>query len=308
MDLYLYEYDANTAVRAESLSRAVLEVKTCQRTFLLAWSPLSAGTPRRFFQGVEAYDFLLRFACGLESEIKGETDVFGQLRTSIKTFTESRPELTPDQVSLFSKLFEDTKEVRAQYLQGIGGNTYGALARRVLEPSPSSRVLILGAGQISKSVAPYFADAFLSIYNRSEERLMELKADLLKKGYSKFHFSSDLEFMRAGIREADLILIATPAGSAVDEEVIAGISGKTGELRPRVLHLGAQNKEVRHFFDAGIPVLTLSDLFALEKEQHSFRERQIAQAMEACRNRSILRSLARSIHIPHGWEDLALFY
>ncbi|MBU6155134.1 MAG: hypothetical protein KGP28_12595, partial [Bdellovibrionales bacterium] len=165
MDLYLYEFEANSSLPRERLSRPLLEVKTCQRSFLLSWEELHLPNCRRSFRGVEAYEFLLRFASGLESEIKGETDVFGQLKTAIKTFTEEFPE--SDEQNLFSKIFEDTKEIRAQYLQGIGGNTYGALARRLLNPTPGSRVLILGAGQISKSVAPYFADSRLTLFNRT---------------------------------------------------------------------------------------------------------------------------------------------
>jgi hypothetical protein len=309
MDLFLYEFEANTASSfAQSLSLPVLEVKTCQRTFFLGWSPLPMAGARRFFEGADAYEFLLRFACGLESEIKGETDVFGQLKGAIKDFLDSHPDLEQDQVSLFSKLFEDTKEIRSQYLQGIGGNTYGALARRVLAPSGQSRVLILGAGQISKSVAPYFADSRLTVFNRSPDRLLELQAALMQKGYDRILYSSAAAGLSKLIRESDLLILATPAGSPLDETVIHEAGAIPEESRPRILHLGGQQPELGSFVKADLPVLSLSDLFALEKEQTGFREQQIKQAFDACRRRALLRSLARSIHIPHGWEDLALFY
>ncbi|NDG85864.1 MAG: hypothetical protein EBX52_12625 [Proteobacteria bacterium] len=308
MDLYLYEFEANSSLPRERLSRPLLEVKTCQRTFFLGWSPLPMIGARRFFKGPDAYEFLLRFACGLESEIKGETDVFGQLKGAIKAFLDSHADLEQDQVSLFSRLFEDTKEIRSQYLQGIGGNTYGALARRVLAPSPSSRVLILGAGQISKSIAPYLADSRLTVFNRSQERLMDLQAALLQKGYDRIHYSSDPEDLASLIREADLVILATPAGSPLDETVILEAGRIETKSRPNLLHLGGQAHELNAFKNGGIHVLSLSDLFALEKEQTGFREQQIKQAVDACRRRAILRSMARSIRIPHGWEDLALFY
>jgi len=309
MDLHLYEFE--TSFRSSlvpSLSLPVLEVKTCQRTFFLGWEPLPLKGARRFFEGADAYEFLLRFACGLESEIKGETDVFGQLKTAIKEFLDSHAGLDPEQASLFSKLFEDTKEIRSQYLQGIGGNTYGALARRVLAPSPASRVLILGAGQISKSVAPYFADSTLTVFNRSGDRLLELGSTLARKGYEHIRYSSDTGALPTLIEEADLVILATPAGSPLDEAVISAFNGNTREKKPRLLHLGGQARELAAFDASGVPILSLSDLFALEKEQSGFREQQINQALGACHRRAILRSLARSIHIPHGWEDLALFY
>lgn len=322
MDLYLYEFEANAAPDLSSksekdvgtgnrLARPMLEVKTCQRSFFLGWSPLPLFTssegsvlPRRFYEGVDAYEFLLRFATGLESEIKGETDVFGQLKTAIRHFQETYPEA--DDQGLFAKLFEDTKEIRTQYLHGIGGNTYGALSRRLLNPSPASKVLILGAGQISKAVAPYFADSQLRIFNRSQERLAELRSDLEKKGHSGIVYSSSDSEIDTWIGAQDLILIATPVNSPIDEKVIAHLSSRT--QRPTLLHLGGQAKELAHFTDAGIRVLSLSDLFEMEREQSLLREKQISRALEACRKRALLRSLARSISIPHGWEDLALFY
>ncbi len=305
MDLYLYEFEANSSLPRERLSRPLLEVKTCQRSFLLSWEELHLQNCRRSFRGVEAYEFLLRFASGLESEIKGETDVFGQLKTAIKTFTEEFPE--SDEQNLFSKIFEDTKEIRAQYLQGIGGNTYGALARRLLNPTPRSRVLTLGAGQISKSVAPYFADSRLTLFNRTNGRLNELKADLEKKGYHKITYTSDESELPALIDSADLILIATPAGSELDRVIAARLSQAPELDRPKVLHLGGQARELSHFETTKVSVLSLSDLFSIEKEQQHVREKQIHQAMDACRKRALLRSLSRSISIPHGWEDLALF-
>ena len=311
MNLFLYEFEANYSLSLEqSLALPVLEVKTCQRTFFMCWDPLAVTGYRRFFKGPEAYEFLLRFACGLESEIKGETDVFGQLRASIKGFTDSNPDLSPDQTALFSKLFEDTKEIRALYLQGIGGNTYGALARRVLglDPATDSRVLILGAGQISKSVAPYFAGPNLILYNRSQDRLFDIQGSLEKKGYSGITYSSDSQSLLSLVAQAEILIIATPVGSELDTLVIESIQSTLKQSRPRILHLGGQSHDLNAFQKAGIEVLSLTDLFLIEKEQSIFRSRQIKQAMDACRSRSILRSLARSIHIPHGWEDLALFY
>jgi glutamyl-tRNA reductase len=311
MDLFLYEFEANSTVTTSGFSLPTLEVRTCQRTFLLAWGELPLSDVRRSFQGSEAYEFLLRFASGLESEIKGETDVFGQLKSSIREFEAKYPDAEPGQLSLFAKVFEDTKEIRAQYLEGIGGNTYGALARRILNPSPESRVLILGAGQISKSVAPYFADSRLSIYNRTGERLGGLEKELGQKGYRNIHFTSKSAELPAMIRASDLILIAVPPGSPLDQAVIdAACAGPVP--RPAMLHLGGQARDLDAFERSGLAILSLTDLFALEKEQNSFREKQIQHAEEACHRRALLRSMAgsmaRSISIPHGWEDLALFY
>ena len=299
MELHIEEYRAHSPL--EPLT-PVLEIRTCQRTLKISARPFEIeGSPRRRFSGSEAYEFLLRFASGLESEIKGETDVFGQVKTAFRDFSSANPELAGELQAVFQTLFEDTKEIRAQYLQGIGGNTYGALARRVLDPHLSHRVLLLGAGQIAKSVAPYFADSNLRIFNRSPERLMELQGSLRQKGYASVTLLDSDADLASEIASAEIILLATPAGSPLDARVLQHRSRGT-----RVLHLGGRIEDLR--LPANEPDLyTLSDLFNLEKEQSSLREKKITKAMEACRQRARLRSLARSIHIHHGWEDLAYF-
>jgi hypothetical protein len=169
-------------------------------------------------------------------------------------------------------------------------------------------VLILGAGQISKSVAPYFGGPGLTLYNRSPDRLFELKASLEKKGYFDISYTVNSDALAPLIHSNDILIVATPVGSDLDTQIIDSIRTLPKERRPRILHLGGQSHELQTFQNAGIEILSLSDLFLIEKEQSLFRGRQIKQAEDACRSRSILRSLARSIHIPHGWEDLALFY
>ena len=307
MELFIHEYRAHTEFTpgfsgGDPVVSPVLEIRTCQRTLKISLRPMeSAGFARRHFEGAEAWEFLLRFATGLESEIKGETDVFGQVKTAFRDFLKLHPEASEAWTPVFNTLLEDTKEIRAQYLQGIGGNTYGTLARRVLAPTADSRVLILGAGQIAKSVAPYFADSHLSVFNRSEGRLQELQASLASKGYAGVRLIGAEADLEHEIRNSDLILLATPVGSALDTLVFEHRSPQA-----KVLHLGGQASDLR--LPAGDEaILTLSDLFALEQEQNSLREKKIRQAMSACKQRSILRSLARSIHIHHGWEDLAYF-
>lgn len=310
--MFIYEFSCNSEFNSNFNTlldpSSFLEIKTCQRTVLLSPSTLSlsglslSGCSRQF-EGAEAYEFLLRFASGLESEIKGETDVFGQVKNAYRNLAETQPSLATSFRTLFLNLFEDTKEIRAEYLRGIGGNTYGALARRLLAPQANDRVVILGAGQLSKSVAPYFAETQLTIFNRSLERLDELKLELFKKGYSNIRFISNEADLKTELHFASTVILATPAKADLDSLVIQCSSPSA-----KILHLGGQAAEVTHFAASHRKALSLTDLFALEKEQDLFREKQIKQAMDACHSRSILRSMARSIHIPHGWEDLALFY
>ena len=189
------EFDPKSTFQAPAQS---FEIKTCQRTlFLYGMTPELKSTfslAKRNYVGSDAYEFLLRFASGLESEIKGETDVFGH-----------HPSLTTCEIEL------------------------------------------------AKAVA-----------------------------------------------QASLIIIATPFKSSIEDVVAENISPKT-----RVLHLGAQAIETNTL---PYTSLSLTDLFEMEKEQCDLRIKQVRQAMDACHERALLRNLSRSIHVAHGWEDLAVFY
>ncbi|MGK5088769.1 hypothetical protein WDW86_14525, partial [Bdellovibrionota bacterium FG-2] len=62
---------------------------SCQRMLWVAssdfaWSRVELESHLEIFQGEKAFQFLLRIATGLESQIIGETDFFGQLKQAWK--------------------------------------------------------------------------------------------------------------------------------------------------------------------------------------------------------------------------------
>lgn len=298
----------------------LLTIKTCQRQLVIGSAEDLQALPtslqnlaRMKLTSTEAYAHLLRFSCGLESQVKGETDVFGQVKTAVQEFLANpmiEQDAKPFIQSVFLKAFEDTKEIRAIYLQGIGGNSYGALARRLLDCKlpgiQFKNVLVIGAGQIAKRVVPYFAPNTesapiqLTVWNRSAERVEDLNR-LLHRNKRVFYTTSySANELESFIQKADLILVAVPANSMADQTV-----ANTIKNHQVLLHLGAQSDQLNHYL-ATPNTFSLTDLFALEKEQSEVREKQVNQAMTACHHRAMLRKLSKSI-VPHGWEDLALF-
>ncbi len=53
------------------------------------------------------------------------------------------------------RLLQDTKEIRSEYVVGLGSATYGSLVRRLLGGPGSGPTLLLGAGQLAETVLPY---------------------------------------------------------------------------------------------------------------------------------------------------------
>lgn len=263
-------------------------------------------------EGTQAYEFLLRVACGLESKIPGETDIFGQVKEAWKKAElDSTLEGVPstfmkDLSPWMQRLFEDTKEVRSQYLQNLGGASYGSLVRMILGRQPEDKrepVLLLGAGQLAKSIAPYLLETELWIANRSAEALARLHEEISPKaarGIRMLSRTSEIE--RAWMHAAQAV-ICVPFDPVQDAERIE-LWKKGGGNRP-VVHLGGLREHCGTW--SQLPAFSsLTEIFELESSQGKIRSAQLARAEKACSEKAKLRALG-STNIPHGWEDLAVF-
>jgi hypothetical protein len=265
------------------------------------------------FAGADAYQFLLQVATGLESQVIGETDIFGQLKEAWKIYSknanngEAQAALVVLLAPWMQKLFEDTKEMRTQYLQNLGGSSYGSLLRKLLreKKSVAGPSLLIGAGALAEGVAPYL-DTELLISNRNQERA-EALATLLRKQNPEarirvlLSFEEELEAMKTVARVIVAIPVKVPP-NGMDARRIAYLQTRSDI---HVVHLGARSGESKEW-DA-LPLFdSLDSLFEIEKTLSRTRSVQVERARVACRERSKLRALGGSF-VAHGWEDLAVF-
>jgi hypothetical protein len=145
--------------KADSLSGAFY-LDTCQRVLWVCtqddfeevqetidWSAYE------IFSGVKAYSFLLRVATGLESQVVGETDVFGQLK---EAWRKAAPQLNEDTDFWIQKIFEDTKEVRSRHLQHLGGRFVRNLSSQIFERSRKPRTDAFGGCRSARSIGGAF--------------------------------------------------------------------------------------------------------------------------------------------------------
>lgn len=291
---------------------------TCQRRVWARIKQQELGSRSSFdsaveiFEGAQAYAFLLRVATGLESELKGETDIFGQLKGAWAAFEKTGAPMAGRLGGIFQKLFEDAKEVRALYLQNIGGGasgnagsnpSYGSLVRRLLRDhstGPHEKLLIIGAGHIAHSVAPWLTEHELWIWNRSPQSAERLVAELRSKGARARVVPADDE-ARAW-SEASHAVICIPADPETDRRRIDAWSEGLCDAGGRsVIHLGGFRAELGAWNE--LPnIHPLDDLFELQKRQNEARADQFARALRACEQKAQLRTLSG-----HGWEDLAIF-
>jgi hypothetical protein len=280
-----------------------LFLDSCQRylwVFSAAMAERESFRGQELFEGIEAYRFLLRVATGLESQILGETDIFGQLKTAFK----KAEHLDAGLSFWLQKIFEDAKEIRSRHLENAGGASYGSLVRKHFEGNLGGITLLVGAGALGASIAPYLlASESLLIANRSPEKARILAEQLnADSSTSSSRAVSPVSMEdREAWASADRVIFCIPADSNDSTDRRRWLGAHCA-----VLHLGCLRAEAGAW--AQVPgAAFLDDLFRLQKALGDIRSLQIAAAERGCDERAKLRGLGTSVSIAHGWEDLAVF-
>lgn len=292
---------------------AAFSLDTCLRRLWITHSSvmteqraaIAIGAER--YVGVEAYEFLLRVACGLESAIAGESDVFGQLKVAWKEFNASHSEASRALEPLMQRLFEDVKEIRARHLSGLGATTYGSLARTLLGTNADAPTLLIGAGQMARSVLPYLPGRPLWIANRTPARATML-LDGVRGNASSANvqvLSAEPEAELAAWQRATNVVVCVPADAERDASRVQAWARRPTSAG-QLLHLGILTTNGTPWASvAGIT--TLNELFTRQSANQDQRQLRFERARRACRERAQHRSLGGPINLAHGWEDLSLF-
>jgi hypothetical protein len=276
----------------DSLSRALLHefgqrgmlLDTCLRQLCISLEAgpgmLTDGPPGlEFHFGADAYRYALEVATGLRSAIPGETNVFGQLRRTWEAYrgaadAERVGRLAP----LMHALINDARAIRKRYLEGIGGASYGTLVRRLLSACRDDRVLFIGAGELARSLLPYFEGYAVGLWHHRDSDFQ--------------HAAVNLRFLpgqaSAAAAWADHLVFTTPPSARHD----AGWAGRVAAARAAtVLHLGYRRGDVRDWLGCD-RFFVLDDVFELRRAQASLRSERLDGARAACRGAA--RELARA--------------
>jgi hypothetical protein len=297
--------------------RDVFVIDTCQRRVALADGraacdaleasfPVDSGLQR--FEGYEAYAFLLRFACGLESRLVGETEIFGQIKQAWNAFSHVNSPLAHSLSPWMQRLFQDAKEIRAHFLSGLGSASYGSQVRRLLgEPPAGATTLLVGAGQLAESIAPWLEGSHLVIWNRTHERALELARELAKRpGTRELSViageAAEIEAWRA----ARDVIVCVPLDPLRDAERIAAWNARA-DRGGKLIHLGLSDAGEHSPWRAAPELLDLGTLFDQLRAQTEQRRRAVERARHACAEKALLRALGPNTSAAHGWEDLAAF-
>ncbi len=280
----------------------LFHVDTCQRQIWITdHEPATSGRDVNTYAGEAAYEMLLSIACGLESRVIGETEIFAQLKNAWRKYHESS-QGHADTDPLLTALFEDTKFIRSNYISGMGGQSYGTLIRKCVKPADGSHFLIAGTGELAATIAPLLTNWQLTLMNRSVNKAHKLAQSLTNKGADVVVFTPASANLLAPHLSVTDIIVCRPFDAATDQRL-----ARLPALRSFV-HLGASRENLAALsFAKHINTIGLDDIFALQAAQDELRKIRVTRARQACRERAILRGLGASITLPHGWEDLAAF-
>jgi glutamyl-tRNA reductase len=179
-------------------------LSTCNRTefYGVASAPeISAGIQRIFcdrqgfpetefegyrmqLHGQPAVQHLLEVAAGLDSQLVGETEIFGQLKEAY-ALAQNRRSTGPVLNRVFQKAFQAAKHVRTHTAITSGrvsvANVAVDLAQSIFGDLGETRILLLGAGEIGEKTARAFQSreaGSLTVSSRSIEHAMELAKNM----------------------------------------------------------------------------------------------------------------------------------
>jgi glutamyl-tRNA reductase len=255
------------------------------------------GDPKiEWHLGTNAYSFLLQTATGLNSSIPGETNILGQFKQAWNLW---REQANPEQVSqlhtTMQRLFSDSAQIHREYLQGIGGNSYGSLARKILAPASDSRLLFVGAGKLARSMLPLFSTFELATWNHQPLKNQSLKNQSMKNHVDQSgKLFSALSAQEAADWATHIVLTTPP--EARNDQLWAQLTAT--DTQP-VVHLGRRRAEPgiwasrANYFD-------LDDIFALRDHQSSLRISQIQRARRACAQLALTSHDASTAYLPQS--------
>jgi glutamyl-tRNA reductase len=216
-------------------------LSTCNRTELYVAGP---GAERRAVEllseeaeGVlyrrrddEAARHLFRVAAGLDSRVRGETEILGQVRAA---YALGAPGPLLDR--LFREALRVGRKVRVQSPVGESAASAAAaaavLAERVLGDLTHREVLIVGAGEIGTRAAGRLAArgaTIASVANRGEARRERLASRYGARALP-------LEDLPSALADADVVVSATGSGGIVIGRADVEAALASRERRPLLL-------------------------------------------------------------------------
>lgn len=159
--------------------------------------------------GIEAVEHVFNVGAGLDSQILGDYEIVGQLKTAVK-FSKKQGFVGMFTERLVNSVLQSSKLIK-NHTELSGGTVSVSFAavqyirNKVVNPSAKT-ILLVGVGKIGrntcKNLVDYLGTNKITLINRSPEKAEELASEL---GLT----SAPLQNLAQEVQKADIILVAT---------------------------------------------------------------------------------------------------
>ena len=245
------------------------------------FDPAEFASLRLELSGRAAVEHLLEVSSGLDSQMLGENEIFGQVKRAYLS-AQSRGFTGPVLNKIFQKAFQAAKHVRTHTAITAGlvsvSNVAVELAASVFGELSAARVLLLGAGEIGLKSGRAFRSrrpAALVVASRRLDRAQEVAVELEAQAVPFEQAMTDLG-------NFDVVVCSTAAPTTVigPAAIVAAMRKRGG--RPLFFIDVAMPRDV----DAEVAALenvflyNLDDLAKIAAENRSARHAEIARCRE----------------------------
>jgi glutamyl-tRNA reductase len=286
-------------VAASADAAARVSAAFCQRQ---GFDPGEFERIRLQLLGRDAVQHLLEVSAGLDSQMVGETEIFGQVKDAYAA-AQARGSTGPVLNRVFQKGFQAAKHVRTHTAITEGqvsvANVAVDLALNIFGSLKATRILLLGAGEIGEKTAKAFQSrgaAALTVASRRFERAMELAASLAAS-------AMPFEQRESRLHEFDVVVCATSAPATVVSAAATRDAMQRRPARPLFFIDQALPRDVEPGVGEieNVFLYNLDDLAKIAEENRAAREAELAK----CRGIVAEKALALWRHVAPQVDALA---
>jgi glutamyl-tRNA reductase len=161
--------------------------------------------------GLDAVDHLFQVSAGLDSQILGDYEIVGQIKTAVK-FARERRFVGPFMERLVNCVLQSSKSIKNQTV--LSGGTVSVSFAAIqyikdkIERVADKKILLIGVGKIGRNtcrnMVDYLGTRNITLINRTEEKAAVLASEMGVR-------HAALEDMAEQVAGSDIILVATNA-------------------------------------------------------------------------------------------------
>jgi len=173
----------------------------------------------------DAIIHLFEVTAGIDSQILGDQQIFGQIKESFRIAEETGATGT-FMTKLAHASFHVAKRVRSetQITAGAGTISYAAVefARKVYDDFRNRSALIIGAGETAELAASYLIEkkiGKLFVANRTEENAKKMLLNLSKEGQLPPNSTLPLSDIRSVLGQVDIVISSTGSDDLIIRKV-----------------------------------------------------------------------------------------